>query len=125
MGGRAFTLFPDSTVAWAADLALEAVGLGDQKFEVTVIGNSGTAIFYFDKNDFDPYFAGFYDPTGLVGVEFNNLGFTSDNGTQFSNYDFDDIMTLSRVPLPASVWLFGAGLFPLAVAYGRRIRKLR
>lgn len=125
MGGRAFTLFPDSTVAWAADLALEAVGLGDQQFEVSVIGNSGTATFYFDKNDFDPYFAGFYDPTGLVSVEFQNLGFSTGNGTQFSNYDFDDIMTLSRVPLPASVWLFGSGLFPLAVAYGRRNRKLR
>lgn len=120
--GRAFTLFPDSTVAWASDIAMEAVGLGLQTIEVNVIGNSGTATFYFNKNDFDPYFAGFYDPTGLVSVEFNNLGFSTGNGTQYSNYNFDDIMTISQVPLPPAFWLFASGLVPLAIVYGRRTK---
>ena len=123
--GRTFTLFPDSTVAWAADLAMEAIGLGPQSIEVKVIGNSGTATFYFDRNDIDPYFAGFYDPSGLVSLEFMNLGFNTADGTQYSNYNFDDIMTLSRVPLPPAVWLFATGLIPLAIVHGNRFRKPR
>jgi hypothetical protein len=123
IGGRTFTLFPDSTVAWATDLTLQSVGLGPQEFEVTVVGNSGTATFLFEKNDFNPYFASFYDPSGLISVEFNNLGFTIDEGTQFSNYDFDDIMTLSRVPLPSAIWMFATGLFPLALFFCRRLIK--
>ena len=75
-------------------------------FRITVTGNSGVSVF---QNDFVGKLA-FSDPTGLISVGFENLGFQSGRG----NYGFDDVIT-GVVPAPAGLALIlsAFGMFGL------------
>jgi len=61
------------------------------------------------QSEFGQYFAGYYDPTGILSVSTVGLG----NGAgSFFNYSLDNV-TVGAVPIPATVWVFGSGLIGL------------
>ncbi len=120
-GERTFDLFPQATIAWGTDLNLSSLGSGAQTFKVNVVGNSGNETFFFNRDDFDTYFAAFLDPLGLISISFENLGHDTGSGNQWSAYYFDDMTTISQVPLPGAPLLFVSAALGL-MGFARRNR---
>lgn len=114
---RLFEFTPDDQVfVFGTEMKLSSFGSGPQTFEVTVTGNSGVSIFQFDRTSLDWsdwLFTGFQDPLGLISIEYSNLGFTN-VGTEYSNYNFDNIRVLTTpVPIPPAMLLFVSGFLVL------------
>lgn len=114
---RLFEFSPaDQIFAFGTDMMLSSFGSGPQTFEITVTGNSGVSVFQFDRTSLDWSdwnFSGFHDPLGLISIGFSNLGYSGGTGTEYSNYKFDNVMTLAAVPLPPALILFASGLLAL------------
>lgn len=108
----------DLVTSFGTDMQMSAFGSGPQTFNVTATGNSGTALFQFDRTSTDAFewlFTGFYDPLGLISIEFTNLGYNSGTGTGYSNYKFDNVKTLTTiaVPAPPTIYLLFVGMLAL------------
>lgn len=121
---RLFEFYPlDNVLAFGTDMKMSAFGSGPQTFEVTVTGNSGVSTFFFDRtssNWSDWHFEGFYDSLGLISINFSNLGYDDGTGIGRSNYAFDNVRTLTAVPVPSALILFVSGTFTLMAFRKRR-----
>jgi len=98
---RTFGGFPAGTTYWGAD-----AGLGwTEMFRVTVTGNSGTLVVTALGKSLNQFF-GVTDPSGLISVQFVNLGVPpsgNNPGGSIGNYAFDNIVTATNqtsAPVP-------------------------
>jgi len=106
---RTFTNFATGTQFWGADFLVSDAG----EYDVTVIGNSGTFTLLAERGNQFNNFIGFSDSLGLLSISVSTVDFSNSGGggKGIGNYAFDNVITAMVVPLPASIWLFGSGLF--------------
>lgn len=115
---RTFDTFASGTNFFGLDLT--AIGEQDD-FQINVNGSSGLNTFVVTGSEM----LGFGDTAGLASVSVTNLG----DGSGFSNYGLDDIITgtsanlsdnTPSIPEPATLALFGLGLGGVGVLARRR-----
>lgn len=121
VGGDAFTITFDQTMHAIGLYVISADLIFDNDFTITT--NTGQSVSNIGISDVtladgEAYYI------GLIEDDFN-LGFNSITLSSFTAgylFNVDDI-TVTPVPLPAAVWLFGSGLLCLTGFGRRRLRK--
>ena len=121
VGGDAFTITFDQTMHAIGLYVISADLIFDNDFTITT--NTGQSVSNIGISDVtladgEAYYI------GLIEDDFN-LGFNSITLSSFTAdylFNVDDI-TVTPIPLPAAVWLFGSGLLCLTGFARRRLRK--
>jgi hypothetical protein len=131
---QTFNLFPPNTTTWAADLRWRYTPDPGGMLRVTAISNDGSSTFFVGGNDCtwsvdgcptidkNIGFIGLYDPSGITSVSWLQYpGYDPACGCDtWTSYAYDNVRTVSAVPLPAGLWLFGSGLLGLVGCARRR-----
>jgi hypothetical protein len=113
---RKFDSLPIGSIAWGVDLSRIN---GNDLFDMTVVGVSGTLTLNLFDFGGDREFVGFRDDQGLVSVSFANRG-AAPLFQGATNYSFDNVSVV--VPEPSTSALLALGIGALARGWPHKAR---